>query len=428
GLLVLQLKAELETAGAAREFKEKEIEAAAGSVRSRRDELDAMNQSLTAAQVKLSALEERMQAADADEKRVVAEAGQAREQLSRLATQSAEWDAERARLVSEADAGEAILKEAGSRERSLRDEIELRELEAQSQRASRDELAPQAEAARARMEAVRAKRSEVEIDQARAASGLEHHAGQCREELGLEPEALRAAFDAGALLTGEGLQSAEENVRELKGKIDRLGPVNMMALEELEEASGRLAFLDGQRQDLLASIQDTAATITEIDTASRRKFMDAFNAINGFFADSFRTLFGGGAGEMRFSDSDDPESGIDLVAQPPGKRLQNVLLLSGGEKALTALALLIAVFRFSPSPFCILDEVDAPLDEANVARFALMIQSMSEQTQFILITHNKRTMEACRIMYGVTMEEPGVSRLVSVRFEARELEPVAPGA
>ncbi|MGH9377395.1 MAG: hypothetical protein ACRD1I_01225, partial [Terriglobia bacterium] len=124
----------------------------------------------------------------------------------------------------------------------------------------------------------------------------------------------------------------------------------------------------------------------------------------------------------------DPESGIDLVAQPPGKRLQNVLLLSGGEKALTALALLIGVFRFTPSPFCILDEVDAPLDEANVVRLARMIESMSEQTQFILITHNKRTMETCRMLYGVTMEEAGVSKLVSVRFEAKEREPVAVSA
>ena len=126
---------------------------------------------------------------------------------------------------------------------------------------------------------------------------------------------------------------------------------------------------------------------------------------------------------MRLADENDADSGIDLVAQPPGKRLQNVLLLSGGEKAMAALALLIAIFRYTPSPFCVLDEVDAPLDESNVDRFTRMIHQMSRHTQFILITHSKRTMEIAQVMYGVTMEEPGVSRLVSVRFDALTPQP-----
>jgi chromosome segregation protein len=128
---------------------------------------------------------------------------------------------------------------------------------------------------------------------------------------------------------------------------------------------------------------------------------------------------------MRLTDELDADSGIDIAAQPPGKRLQNVLLLSGGEKALAALALLIAIFRYTPSPFCILDEVDAPLDESNIERFSRMVEQMSRHTQFILITHSKRTMEVARVMYGVTMEEPGVSKLVSVRFDALQEEPVA---
>jgi chromosome segregation protein len=128
---------------------------------------------------------------------------------------------------------------------------------------------------------------------------------------------------------------------------------------------------------------------------------------------------------MRLTDELDADSGIDIAAQPPGKRLQNVLLLSGGEKALAALALLIAIFRYTPSPFCILDEVDAPLDESNIERFSRMVEQMSRHTQFILITHSKRTMEIARVMYGVTMEEPGVSKLVSVRFDALQAEPVA---
>jgi len=207
-----------------------------------------------------------------------------------------------------------------------------------------------------------------------------------------------------------------------------MGPVNMMALEELQEAEDRFTFLETQRQDLLASIDDTTQAIREIDEVSRQQFLEAFSSINAYFAESFRTLFGGGSGQMRLADESDAESGIDMVAQPPGKRLQNVLLLSGGEKALTALALLIAMFRYTPSPFCILDEVDAPLDESNVERFARLIEEMSRQTQFILITHNKRTMEMAKLLYGVTMEEPGVSKLVSVRFDEVVEEPVAVGA
>src|SRR5262249_6566362 len=151
--------------------------------------------------------------------------------------------------------------------------------------------------------------------------------------------------------------------------IEALGPVNMMALEEYQEASQRLEFLLAQHTDLMDSIRDTQQAIQEIDTVSRKQFQDAFEAINTNFQETFRTLFGGGYGSMRLSEGEsEAEAGIDLVVQPPGKRLQNVLLLSGGEKALTALALLLAVFRYQPSPFCILDEVDAPLDESNIGR------------------------------------------------------------
>ncbi|MGH9403737.1 MAG: chromosome segregation protein SMC [Terriglobia bacterium] len=420
------LQAELGQAKLNQERKEKAIAEATESARQLRSDFSQISGLLTEAQVKSSALEERWRAAEADRSRVALEAEQAWERLHRLAAQADAWTEERRRLAVETESAEAALEQAATAQQSLREQMGRRQEESQTARIHRDELSPQVDAMRALLEEQRQKRSEVEVAQARAESDLGHHTQQCREELGAEPDALRAG--AAEPLEGEPLRVAEEQVRELKAKLERLGPVNMMALEELEEAEERLSFLDTQRQDLLASINDTAETIREIDGASRRKFTDAFRAINVFFAESFRALFGGGVGEMRFSDEADPESGIDLVAQPPGKRLQNVLLLSGGEKALTALALLIGVFRFTPSPFCILDEVDAPLDEANVVRLARMIESMSEQTQFILITHNKRTMETCRMLYGVTMEEAGVSKLVSVRFEAKEREPVAVSA
>jgi chromosome segregation protein len=205
---------------------------------------------------------------------------------------------------------------------------------------------------------------------------------------------------------------------ELRIKLDEMGPVNMMALEELEEADERFRFLTEQRHDILDSIKMTEEALTEIKRRSRERFRHAFTQINENFQRMFVELFGGGRGEMMLIDEDDVlESGIDLIAQPPGKRLQNVLLLSGGEKAMAAIALVLAIFEYRPSPFCILDEVDAPLDEVNVGRFAGKVLEMSNDTQFLMITHNKRTMEAARALYGVTMEEPGVSKLVSVKFD-----------
>ena len=272
---------------------------------------------------------------------------------------------------------------------------------------------------------LREERSRHEVERARNDAEREHLRQSCAEELNLQPEDLIASETA--LLSGDELRAADAQYHELKARIESMGPVNMMALEEYNECDQRFAFLSRERDDLMQSITDTQQAITELDQVCRQKFEEAFAFINQHFATAFHTLFGGGTGEMRLSEADSSgEAGIDIVAQPPGKRLQNVLLLSGGEKALTALALLIAVFRYQPSPFCILDEVDAPLDEANVGRFTQMVHSMSEGTQFIVVTHNRRTMEMASVLYGVTMQEPGVSKLVSVRWdEAKENQAAA---
>ena len=220
-------------------------------------------------------------------------------------------------------------------------------------------------------------------------------------------------------VAGEQLAAEDQVYREMRTRLDNMGPVNMMALEEYKETAERHTFLETQRQDLIDSIQNTIATIKEIDTVSREKFEEAFHKINENFQLTFRKLFGGGHAFMRLTDEENSaESGIDVVASPPGKKLQNVLLLSGGEKALTALSLLVGIFQYAPSPFCILDEVDAPLDEANIGRFTELVKEMSVQTQFVLITHSKKTMSIAPVLYGVTMQEPGVSKLVSVRFGA----------
>jgi chromosome segregation protein len=211
--------------------------------------------------------------------------------------------------------------------------------------------------------------------------------------------------------------SAEEAIGELRRKIERLGPVNMMAIEQFDELETRHTFLTTQRNDLVQSIAQTSEAIKRIDETTRQRFTDALTAINRNFQEMFATLFGGGRAGLTLLDESDPlESGIEIIAQPPGKRLQSVQLLSGGEKALTAIALMFGMFKYKPSPFCLLDEIDAPLDDANIGRFVEMLRGMQEHTQFIVITHNRKTMEIADRLYGVTMEEPGVSKLISVQL------------
>jgi chromosome segregation protein len=268
---------------------------------------------------------------------------------------------------------------------------------------------------RALLDSWKDRHNALEIEKTQIESDLKHLAESCIHELNETIEAVCLKyFDS--LPPGE-LEIREQEYHELREKMDSMGAVNMMAVEEYQEAEERFVFLSAQCQDLLDSIRDTTQAIDEIDAVCRRQFKEAFEAINAGFKEAFVSLFGGGMGELRLLEgAEETDAGVEIVAQPPGKKLQNVLLLSGGEKALTALALLIALFRYKPSPFCVLDEVDAPLDEANVDRFAKMVRDMSATTQFIVITHSKRTMETASQLYGVTMEEPGISKIVSVRL------------
>ncbi len=268
---------------------------------------------------------------------------------------------------------------------------------------------------RAEAQFTQEKRSELQVALARCESDMNHLNETCEREL---EKSLAELADSVETVPDETmLLELDARYTEVRRKIEALGPVNSQALEEFEEAQHRQDFLSAQRQDLLDSIRDTEKAIQEIDVESRKRFVEAFRAVNENFRTMFATLFGGGIGEMRLTDEENTaESGIDIVASPPGKKLQSVLLLSGGEKSLTAMALLMGIFQYTPSPFCILDEVDAPLDEPNIERLTRLLREMADQTQFIVITHAKRTMEAAQALYGVTMQEPGVSKLVSVKF------------
>ncbi|MBV9494118.1 MAG: chromosome segregation protein SMC, partial [Acidobacteria bacterium] len=243
-----------------------------------------------------------------------------------------------------------------------------------------------------------------------------------REQVALDLHAgIDALADVEPPASDDARASLESEVAKVADQIEKIGPVNVLAIDEHQELEQRESFLRTQRDDLVQAIESLRQTIRKINVTSRELFRDAFNAVNESFTQIFTSLFGGGTARMQLLDEDDVlESGIELVAQPPGKKNQSIALLSGGERALTALALLFAIFRYKPSPFCILDEVDAPLDEVNNERFVRLVRDMSRDTQFIVITHSRRTMEAADALYGVTMEEAGCSRLVSVQFADME--------
>ncbi len=261
----------------------------------------------------------------------------------------------------------------------------------------------------------RNERSAIEIRQAEAVTQLRNTSENCQQELNVS---ILDLIEVNEPDDGFVLETVRREADDLRQKLENFGAINMLALEELGVSEERHLFLTSQRTDIIDSIAATEEALREIKQRSREKFKAAFEAINEHFKQFFIELFGGGRGEMTLLESEDIlEAGIEVVAQPPGKRLQNILLLSGGEKAMTAIALVLAIFKYRPSPFCLLDEVDAPLDDANVGRFAAKIAEMSEKTQFIVITHNKRTMESARALYGVTMQEAGVSKIVSVKFE-----------
>ena len=294
----------------------------------------------------------------------------------------------------------------------------LLQFESEQVRARISEIDASLRSARHSLDQARDRRGELAASVAKLQSDSQYMAETCLNELGIQRPELMADTTI-VLVGGDQLAAEDQAHREMKARLDAMGPVNMMALEEYKETAQRHAFLDTQRKDLLDSISNTQATIAEIDAFSRQKFAEAFGRINENFQGTFKKLFGGGHAFMRLTDEENNmESGIDVVASPPGKKLQNVLLLSGGEKALTALALLVGIFQYQPSPFCILDEVDAPLDEANIGRFTDLVKEMSMQTQFVLITHSKKTMSIAPVLYGVTMQEPGVSKLVSVQLGA----------
>jgi len=267
---------------------------------------------------------------------------------------------------------------------------------------------------RPRGEACQEEKGRIQLALAEQRLELQHLAANLREKYDVALEALE-------IDVAEDRSSRTEltvMIDELRGRLERMGEVNLAAIGEYEELTERFSFMSRQKEDLEKSMADLQQTIVKLNRVCRLRFKESFEAINEKFEMIFPRLFRGGKAKLVLTDDNDYlETGVDIVVQPPGKKLQSITLLSGGEKALTAVSLLFAIFLTKPSPFCFLDEVDAPLDDANIDRFIEIVKEMSEHSQFVLVTHNKKSMQAAEILYGITMAEPGVSKVVSVRMQ-----------
>ncbi|MFN0106837.1 MAG: chromosome segregation protein SMC [Bryobacteraceae bacterium] len=409
-----------------RSLKEKELVNGRGELDLLRESVQRVSEEHSVLRVQLASLDERQRSEAAARQRLEMQIGELTRRRGAVAAELERLGLDRARLLNdnmELDATVNLLQEEILRLQGLV------QIAAQQDHEMRERLSAFDEALKAHRVAVQEaqdRRTQIEIHLVQLQSDLKHLDENARKDLAAPASELVREDDPD--LDELALNELDAKYMEVRGRIEALGAVNPQALEEYKESELRFNFLNTQRQDLLDSIRDTEKAIQEIDVESRKRFAEAFEAVNAQFKEIFKTLFGGGHAEMRLTDETNiGECGIEMIASPPGKRLQNVLLLSGGEKSLTAMALLMAIFKYQPSPFCILDEVDAPLDEANTGRLARLLKEMASETQFIVITHAKRTMEAAQTLYGVTMEEPGVSKIVSVKFHPhQQVPPLSP--
>lgn len=336
--------------------------------------------------------------------------------------------AERARVEAEIERLEEEKRATAEEIEALNNELDRAQAELRTRLEGGREIEERRTGLEAELKTLRKEHSEVverRHERQLARQEIEHERGSLLAHLAenhdgmTDLEALTARHPLSEREEGLGLEELSTRLDEVRRKLANLGPVNMLALEEFEEESARLEFLTCQRDDLVAARRQLEEAIRRINRTARELFVETFESVRANFDATFKTLFEGGQADILLVDPEDPlESPIDIVASPRGKRIASINLLSGGERALTALSLLFAIYRVKPSPFCILDEVDAPLDDANVGRFLTMIRHFSQDTQFVVITHNKRTMEEADFLYGITMEEPGVSTLVSVSLEA----------
>jgi chromosome segregation protein len=419
-----------ESAGAQYDAQARELERIGAQVAEAERELEARQRAESAGRVEVA----RLQSAAAgfrqrvsDIERACSEARAELERARRIAREhdeaAAQGALDAARVRTE---GDQLLAERGAAE--ARHE-ELRQAE-RSGREALHTFRQRVDAVTRELEGLSDSLSCERLEAQRLELACQELAARAREDLGLTEAELLDGFEPEAFLSLEGeLDRLDAQVAELRAKLDQIGPVNTEAVAELSEASGRQEFLAAQRDDLERSRKSLADAIAHLDEESSRRFLETFAAVREHFQQLFRQLFGGGKADLSLGEGLDPlEAGVEISARPPGREMLPIGLLSGGQRTMTALALLFAVFRARPSPFCVLDEVDAALDDANVGRFLAMVDGFRRDTQFVVVTHNKGTMAACQGLYGITMETKGVSTHVSVEFsEVERFVPEATG-
>jgi chromosome segregation protein len=416
-VLLARVSQHVETAAAAEARHETAMATVRATIAAAQEGETTLVARLTAGRVELAGVAERTDALrrelvrlDEMEADFTARSAQARQRHGQLGERRAWLAAERERtdaaardVASDRDRREDEARQAGETHQGLADELRAIENDARAEQAELSRL----------VDAIH----EIELRATEGRVRLEELAQEAYRAYGVEAAALRGLHDA-----TRDLVAVRERLADLDGRLEAIGPVNLVADEEYRELDERLAFLRTQHDDLTASIKDLEKALRGMTRTAQERFAQAFEEVNGHFGRIFARLFEGGRAELRLVEAEeggDPlDTGVELMAQPRGKRLQAVSLMSGGERALTGLALLFAIFYFRPSPFCVLDEVDAPLDDANIHRFLRVLRELTSQTQFLVITHNRKTMEAADILYGVTMEEAGLSKLVSVNLAA----------
>ena len=406
--LIKEKETEVQSSETCREVVEKESASLLEEITGRRTKLESLRSDVTDLRLSIASFKERMESAlkekeglirkieEIDRKKgfLFEEISSVRSRISQRESEMLEYDEKIKSLVSSAD--------------NLRKGISERREVVEAENQELIKTGQDIKLLRREIESLSGRVMELDISRAEHKVKLENLSGNIHHNYGLDIDTLEVES-----LTTED----EERLIVLRQKIQELGPVNLGTLEEYEELRTRYEFLSKQREDLIKSITELEEAITKINATTKRRLREAYEALRMKFSEVFTSLFGGGKVDLILTDEDNIlETGIDIVAQPPGKRLQNINLLSGGEKALTALSLLFASFLIKPTPLCILDEADATLDESNTERFARMLQELSSDIQFIIVTHNRTSMSVADYLYGITMEEAGISKVLSMQL------------
>ena len=398
------------------EARSREIEQTATDTRRKREESAARAETLraevTAMKIRVAERRERRQSAVATLQSLVQQQHDLRNRETNMVADLEACNREYERLSADIEEAGRREAEAATRQDEIRTAQEGVAAEVAERTAALRAKIESSSAARGTLDALRRELQEIQLAHSEARLRKEHLVGSIREKYDSDVPAWVAPEEGE---DEETVAAEAEQVDNLRQRLAKMGDVNTAAIDELRELEERSEFLTSQKDDLERSLADLEKTIQKLNRASRTRFAETFAQANETFQKVFPRLFRGGEGRLVLTDENNLlETGVDIVVRPPGKRLDNVNLLSGGEKALVAVSLIFSLFLINPTPFCILDEVDAPLDDANIGRFSQMVSEMSEHSQFVIVTHNKRTMESANVLYGVTMPEPGVSQLVSV--------------